>query len=107
MKKWMLALVLATLMVGVGFAMILQSTADAETAVVTPQQEETVASLSFPSFSEAWFTGTWCYISCSDGSFDEVRTFSTQSCCSACANFCSTGCVAGGQGPSVLCDEGH
>ncbi len=57
-----------------------------------------------PALSSAWFTGTWCYISCSDGSFATVRAFSTSNCCSQCTDVCGFGCIAEGGGPSVLCD---
>ena len=53
--------------------------------------------------SSAYFTGTYCYIDCDNGSFSTVTSFSTSSCCDACANFCGSGCVAEGGGPAVLC----
>ncbi len=56
-----------------------------------------------PAFSSAWYTGTWCYITCSNGSYATVRAFSTSGCCSACENACGSGCIADGGGPSVLC----
>lgn len=60
-----------------------------------------------PLFASAWFTGTWCYIDCGNGSYNTVRAWSTSGCCDACADFCGDTCVAEGGGPSVLCDPTH
>ena len=99
-QKLLFAAALATLLVGAGLI------SGSAPPVVAAADSEDIRSLLFPplpAFSDAWFTGTWCYINCSDGTFSTVRTFSTSQCCNECADFCGSGCVANGGGPSVLC----
>lgn len=106
MKKWIVALALILAVAGLGLTWNLLPGGDAgslEATTVQPTDE--YASLTL-NFSEAYFTGTWCYISCADGTGDTVRTFSTNGCCSACASSCGTFCTASGAGPAVLCEEG-
>lgn len=106
MKKAILMAVLALAVVGVSLSWALLPMAETETTEAAVQPTEELAQL-FPTLnhSEAWFTGTWCYISCSDGTGSSVRSFSTSGCCNACASACGTVCVANGGGPSVLCGD--
>ena len=54
--------------------------------------------------SDAHLSGSWCYITCADGSpTTRTTSFSISHCCNECADACNTGCVATGRGPSVIC----
>ena len=101
-KKLLFVALLSSLFLGAG--LLTGSTSPvATTAEASPALTSELQPLFPPFFSSAYFTGTWCYIDCSDQSFTTVRAFSTSHCCDECANFCSSGCIAEGQGPSVLC----
>ncbi len=102
MKKWIVGLILVLGLIGITWAWAALPAGDAPVAETTPQPTDQYADLTL-NFAEAYFTGTWCYISCGDGSGTTVQAFSTNNCCNACANFCSLTCVAEGGGPSVLC----
>ncbi len=104
-KKLLFAALLSSLFLGAGLLTGATSPV-ATTAEASPALTSELQPL-FPPFppanSSAHFNGTWCYIDCSDQTFTTVRTFSIANCCEECANFCSSGCVASGQGPSVIC----
>ena len=102
MKKWTLMVCLTALVLGLGAGMLFSVPGDGP---VSPEPRATTTQADLQAFySEGYLSGGTCYISCRDGSFTTVSSFSTEGCCRACAEFCNDLCVGSGDGLSVICD---